>query len=85
MSPAHESFGQLRAHVVNNAPDLADTPITIAVVRRSTGIYEKVVVMGIDSWNSTQPHATKAAISSKDRSSDNGKCISPSRPSTAFG
>jgi hypothetical protein len=61
----HESFGQLRAHVVNNAANLADTPITVAVVRRSTDIYETVVAMGIDSWNLTQPRATKAAISSK--------------------
>jgi hypothetical protein len=62
-----------RQHIIqdlgsaNGTLENSDTPITIAAVRRSIGIYETLMVMGIDSWNSTQPRATRAAISSKGR------------------
>jgi len=62
------SLSASSVHVFNNAADLADTPITVAVMRRSTGIYETAAVMRIDSRNSMRPYATEAAMSStKDR------------------
>jgi len=62
------SLSASSVHVFNNAADLADTPITVAVVRKSTGINETAAVMRIDSWNSMRPCETQAATSStKDR------------------